>query len=69
MATSKTKSNSNANITELNKELAKINQELLATRLDIRAGVQSNTNAHKPLKRKKAQLTYQIHQLTKQTKK
>lgn len=69
MATSKTKSNTSANITELNKELTKINQELQATRLDIKAGVQSNTNAHKPLKRKKAQLVYQIHQLTKQAKK
>ena len=66
MSTSKTKATDLASITELNKELAKVDQELKATRLDIKAGVQSNTNAHKPLKRKKAQLIYQIHQLTKQ---
>ena len=54
MATSKTKSNTSANITELNKELTKINQELQATRLDIKAGVQYNSNSNKPLKTKKS---------------
>ena len=40
-------------------EIMRVKQELSAIRLDIKAGVQKNTNAHKQLKKKLAQLLTQ----------
>ena len=55
--------NQNKELLELKKELAKVKVDLAQIRLDIKAGTQSNTNAHKPLKLKNAQLVTKIKQL------
>lgn len=62
MATKKT-NNQPKELSELSKELSEVTLELAKTRLDIKAGTQSNTNAHRALKTKRAQLLFKIHQL------
>jgi len=62
MATKKV-NNQTKELEELNKELSKVSQELLEVRLDIKAGTQPNTNAHKALKSQRARLLFKINQL------
>lgn len=58
MATKKTTTKTDK-VLNRDQEVAKTRQELAAVRLDIKAGVEKNTNAHKALKKKLAQLLTQ----------
>lgn len=58
MATKKTTTKTEK-VLNHDQEVAKTRQELAAVRLDIKAGVEKNTNAHKALKKKLAQLLTQ----------
>ncbi len=48
---------------ELAKKVSELRGQLLTKRLDIKAGMEKNTNAHKPLKRELAQLLTKLNQL------
>lgn len=43
------------------KKISEVRAKLLETRLNIKAGVEKNTNAHKPLKRELAQLLTRLN--------
>lgn len=50
-------------IKKLQNKLTKLRKELAITKMDIKAGEQTNTNAHKPLKKQIAQILTEIRQL------
>lgn len=59
MAKKETNTNSSS---DLIKKIAEVRGKLTAVRLDIRAGVEKNTNAHKKLKKELAQLLTKLNQ-------